>query len=103
MTTRPKRIPKNSIVGEQGIALIHQRVLEMGYLWYPTGGIEAGIDGLDRTGHGCGAQLDLGVARFAAAALQLGRRFIGIDIERRRIETTRRRIEVALSCIERKR
>ncbi len=45
MALRPKRIPRNSIVGEQGIALIHQRVLAMGYLWYPTGGLEAGIDG----------------------------------------------------------
>jgi Domain of unknown function (DUF4365) len=46
MNTRPKRISRNSLLGEQGIALIHQRVLEMGYLWYPTGGLEAGIDGL---------------------------------------------------------
>src|ERR1039458_2415978 len=46
MNNRPKRITKNSLLGEQGIALIHQRVLEMGYLWYPTGGLEAGIDGL---------------------------------------------------------
>lgn len=34
------------MIGEQGIALIHQRVLEMGFLWYPTGSVEAGIDGL---------------------------------------------------------
>jgi Domain of unknown function (DUF4365) len=46
MNTRPKRISRNSLLGEQGIALIHQRVLEMGYLWYPTGAVEAGIDGL---------------------------------------------------------
>src|SRR5258708_5085053 len=46
MAYRSKRIPKNSVIGELGIALIHQRVLQMGYLWYPTGGLEAGIDGL---------------------------------------------------------
>jgi hypothetical protein len=46
MNSSAKRIPRNSIIGEQGIALIHQRVLEMGYLWYPTGGLEAGIDGV---------------------------------------------------------
>jgi Domain of unknown function (DUF4365) len=47
MSLRPKRITGSSIIGEQGIALIHQRVLEMGYLWYPTtASIEAGIDGL---------------------------------------------------------
>lgn len=46
MSIRPKRVTKPSIVGEQGIALIHQRVLDMGYLWYPTGSLEAGIDGL---------------------------------------------------------
>jgi hypothetical protein len=46
MPPRFKSVSRNSIIGEQGIALIHQRVLEMGYLWYPTGSVEAGIDGL---------------------------------------------------------
>ncbi len=40
-----KKIHKNSITGQQGINLIEKKVLEMGFLWYPTGGIEAGIDG----------------------------------------------------------
>src|SRR2546427_12174751 len=40
-----KKIHKNTITGQQGINLIEKRVLEMGFLWYPTGGIEAGIDG----------------------------------------------------------
>ncbi|MFL5659326.1 MAG: DUF4365 domain-containing protein, partial [Ktedonobacteraceae bacterium] len=40
-----KKIHKNSIIGQQGINLIERRVLEMGFLWYPTGGLEAGIDG----------------------------------------------------------
>lgn len=41
----PKRVLQNSIIGDQGIALIHQRVAEMGFLWHQTGGLEAGIDG----------------------------------------------------------
>lgn len=40
-----KKIQQGDIIGEQGIALIHQRVSAMGLLWYPTGGVEAGIDG----------------------------------------------------------
>lgn len=41
----PKKIHRNSIVGEQGINLIQGIVLKMGHMWYPTGGVEAGIDG----------------------------------------------------------
>ena len=41
---KKKKITKSDIIGEQGIALIHQRVSGMGYLWHPTG-LEAGIDG----------------------------------------------------------
>jgi len=40
-----KKIHRSSIVGEQGINLIQRVVLGMGYVWYPTGGVEAGIDG----------------------------------------------------------
>lgn len=45
MSMDAKKIHKNTITGQQGINLIEKRVLEMGFLWYPTGGIEAGIDG----------------------------------------------------------
>jgi uncharacterized protein DUF4365 len=41
-----KKIPPSGIIGQQGINLIEQVVLQMGFLWYPTGGLEAGIDGL---------------------------------------------------------
>ncbi len=41
----PKKIHANSIIGEQGINLIQKIVLDMGFMWYPTGGTEAGIDG----------------------------------------------------------
>src|SRR5438046_2600572 len=41
----PKKIHRNDITGERGINLIQRVVLEMGCLWYPTGGVEAGIDG----------------------------------------------------------
>jgi hypothetical protein len=40
-----KKIHRSSIVGEQGVNLIQRIVLGMGHLWYPTGGVEAGIDG----------------------------------------------------------
>jgi hypothetical protein len=40
-----KRITDNQITGERGIALIHARVTAMGFVWYPSGGTEAGIDG----------------------------------------------------------
>lgn len=40
-----KRIRQASLVGQQGVNLIERIVLDMGFLWYPSGGIEAGIDG----------------------------------------------------------
>ena len=45
MATNKKKISKSDIIGQQGIALIHQMVSAMGFLWHPTG-LEAGIDGL---------------------------------------------------------
>jgi len=42
--TNPKRISQADITGQQGINLIERIVLEMGWLWHPTG-LEAGIDG----------------------------------------------------------
>ena len=33
------------MIGERGVALVYSRIVEMGYLWYPSGGVEAGIDG----------------------------------------------------------
>jgi hypothetical protein len=45
MKTKQKKILKSDIIGQQGIALIHQAISGMGFLWHPTG-LEAGIDGL---------------------------------------------------------
>jgi hypothetical protein len=42
---RFKTIHQNTVLGEQGVALIAKRVWEMGCIWYATGGVEAGIDG----------------------------------------------------------
>lgn len=43
---RGKRIPDQSVIGQQGITLVTQRVLAMGFLWHPTvGTFDAGIDG----------------------------------------------------------
>lgn len=41
----PKRIGNSDLIGERGVALVYSRIVEMGYLWYPSGGVEAGIDG----------------------------------------------------------
>ncbi len=40
-----KKISDRAVFGDRGIALIHDRVLEMGFLWHQRGGLEAGIDG----------------------------------------------------------
>jgi hypothetical protein len=40
-----KRIGRSDIIGEQGIAHIRRIVLDMGYVFYETGGVEAGING----------------------------------------------------------
>ncbi len=40
-----KKIHANSIIGQQGVNLIERVVLGMGFAWYPSGGVEAGIDG----------------------------------------------------------
>jgi hypothetical protein len=41
----PKKITKSGITGALDVNIIERRVLEMGFLWYPSGGVEAGIDG----------------------------------------------------------
>jgi len=41
----PKYIAANDITGEMGINMIQRLVLSMGYMWHPTGSVEAGIDG----------------------------------------------------------
>src|ERR1700722_14305204 len=40
-----KTIPRTALTGELGNNLIQKIVLEMGCMWYSTGGTEAGIDG----------------------------------------------------------
>ena len=41
-----KKIPSTTILGQRGVNIIERVVLEMGFLWTPTGPIEAGIDGI---------------------------------------------------------
>jgi hypothetical protein len=40
-----KKIGKSDIIGQKGMSLIEGVVLSMGFMFYPTGGVEAGIDG----------------------------------------------------------
>jgi len=41
----PKKIGNSDMIGARGVNLIERRLYDMGYLWYPSGGVEAGIDG----------------------------------------------------------
>jgi uncharacterized protein DUF4365 len=41
----PKKIGNSDMIGARGVNLIGRRILEMGFLWYPSVGVEAGIDG----------------------------------------------------------
>ena len=45
MTVQPKKIARTTLIGERGVNLVARTVMEMGYVWYPTGTVEAGIDG----------------------------------------------------------
>jgi Domain of unknown function (DUF4365) len=45
MPSHFKKITHAQIIGQRAINLVEQRILEMGFLWYATGGLEAGIDG----------------------------------------------------------
>jgi len=40
-----KKIGGSDIIGQRGMAHIESVVLSMGFMFYPTGGVEAGIDG----------------------------------------------------------
>jgi hypothetical protein len=40
-----KKIGRSDIIGQRGMAHIEGIVLSMGFMFYPTGGVEAGIDG----------------------------------------------------------
>ncbi len=42
---RGKVIAQTTITGQQGVNLVERVVMEMGFVWYPTGSVEAGIDG----------------------------------------------------------
>lgn len=42
---RVKKIGRSDIIGQRGMAHLEGVVLSMGFLSYPTGGVEAGIDG----------------------------------------------------------
>jgi hypothetical protein len=44
-----KKIHQNSIIGQEGVNLVERLVLKMGFLWYATPGMEAGIDGVIET------------------------------------------------------
>tara|TARA_R110000772_G_scaffold122428_1_gene228657 strand:- start:795 stop:1040 length:246 start_codon:yes stop_codon:yes gene_type:complete len=45
MAHNTKKIGNNDIIGERGVTAVRSLVLEMGFVLYETGGVEAGIDG----------------------------------------------------------
>jgi hypothetical protein len=45
LVPKPKRLTREALLGQQGIALIESLVLEMGARWSPSGQMEVGIDG----------------------------------------------------------
>jgi hypothetical protein len=47
-----KKIGKSDIIGQKGMSLIEGVVLSMGFMFYPTGGVEAGS--LLDSGNGAG-------------------------------------------------
>ncbi len=44
-TMAPKKVGQSNMTGSHGLNIVERRVLEMGFLWYPSGGVEAVIDG----------------------------------------------------------
>jgi len=44
-TVSGKKISRSAVIGEQGVAYVKKVVWEMGYIFYETGGVEAGSDG----------------------------------------------------------
>jgi hypothetical protein len=40
-----KKISKSAMIGDQGVALIHRRASEMGFIWTAGSNLDAGIDG----------------------------------------------------------
>jgi hypothetical protein len=40
-----KHLSDNQLLGERGVALIANRVAEMGFAWRPTSVLDSGIDG----------------------------------------------------------
>ena len=40
-----QKIGQADMTGSLGVNIIERRILEMGFLWYRSGGVEAGIDG----------------------------------------------------------
>ena len=40
----PKKIGNSDIIGERGVATARKAILDMGFMFYETGGVEAGID-----------------------------------------------------------
>ncbi len=46
MTPLVKKLDERSIIGQKGINLIERIVLNIGWVWHPTGALETGIDGI---------------------------------------------------------
>ncbi|MBW4483628.1 MAG: DUF4365 domain-containing protein [Tildeniella torsiva UHER 1998/13D] len=58
----PKKISESAIIGQRGIHIIGEICASMGFLFYPTGGVEAGIDGhIEIRDHATGEATNLSI------------------------------------------
>jgi hypothetical protein len=64
----PKRILASGILGQQGINLVEKIILKMGFLWHPTGGLEAGTDGFIEIRHAATGEVTNSVLQLQSRA-----------------------------------
>ena len=66
----PKKITESQMIGERGIALVHQSVSAMGFLWTATGGTEAGTDGYIEIRHPANGEVLASVLKVQSKATE---------------------------------
>ena len=69
----PKKITESDIIGAKGVALVARRVADMGFLWYPTGGVEPGTDGFVEIRDPASGEMVASVVKVQSKATKGGR------------------------------
>jgi hypothetical protein len=70
-----KKITNSDIIGSKGIALVARRVADMGFLWHPTGSVEAGTDGFIEIRDPASGEVLGSVIKVQSKATERGRRW----------------------------